>query len=134
METKEDLIKYIKKWVKIDNEIRILQKEQSSRKKEKKIISDELINVMKKNEIDCFDITNGQLIYTKRNVKKPITQKNLHKLLLDYFEGNSEKAVEIESYIVEHREEVIKESIVRKIWDIDTLITTDNINNDTTIQ
>lgn len=37
METKDQLIKTIREWVKIDNEIRALQKEQNSRKKEKKI-------------------------------------------------------------------------------------------------
>jgi hypothetical protein len=36
METKEQLVNAVKKWVKIDNELRTLQKEQSIRKKEKK--------------------------------------------------------------------------------------------------
>jgi len=35
METKEQLIHSIKEWVKLDNEIRTLQKEQLYRKKEK---------------------------------------------------------------------------------------------------
>ena len=39
METKEQLIKCVKEWVRIDNEIRVLQQEQASRKKEKKNIS-----------------------------------------------------------------------------------------------
>ena len=39
METKEQLVQTIKQWVKIDNEIRALQKEQVARKKEKKNIS-----------------------------------------------------------------------------------------------
>lgn len=116
METKEELIRCIKKWVKIDNEMRILQKEQAIRRKDKKTVSEELINVMKSNEIDCFDITNGQLIYTKKNVKKPITQKNLHIMLLDYFEGNEEKVDDMETYINSRREEVTKESITRKVW------------------
>jgi len=38
METKEQLINTIKRWVKIDNEIRALQKEQLARKNEKKKI------------------------------------------------------------------------------------------------
>lgn len=120
METKDELIKCIKAWVKIDNEIRILQKEQSTRRKEKKNITDALINVMKENEIDCFDITNGQLIYNRKNVKKPITQKNLHKMLLDYFEGDATKTENIENYIIENREESVKETITRKIWNTDS--------------
>ena len=75
MESKEELKKSIKEWVKIDNEIKILQKEQLQRKNEKKQISEKLMEVMKKNEIDCFDINDGQIMYNKKNIKKPITQK-----------------------------------------------------------
>ena len=77
METKEQLINTIREWVRIDNEIRTLQKEQTKRKDEKKKISNSLMNIMKKNEIDVFDINDGQICYTKKNIKKPITKKIL---------------------------------------------------------
>ena len=60
METKEQLVNTIRKWIKIDNEIRALQKESNKRKVDKKKISSDLIEVMKKNEIDCFLIKNGK--------------------------------------------------------------------------
>jgi hypothetical protein len=115
METKEQLVNAVKKWVKIDNELRTLQKEQSIRKKEKKNISTELIEVMRKNEIDCFDLKDGQLQYVKRSVKKPITQKMLLSVLADYFNGDMLKASSINNFIMENREETVHESIVRKI-------------------
>ena len=115
METKEQLVKSIKEWVKIDNEIRALQKEQTQRKNEKKRISKELMEVMRKNQIDCFDIKDGQIMYTKKNVKKPITKKNLLGILSNYCQGDISKATEINNYILDNREEVIKENIVRKI-------------------
>jgi hypothetical protein len=115
METKEQLINTIKKWVKIDNEIRALQKEQATRKTEKKKISNELIEVMRKNEIDCFDLNDGQLCYNKKNVKKPITQKMLLTLLSEYYNGDVLKASALNNYIMDNREEVVKETIVRKI-------------------
>ena len=115
METKQQLIDTIKKWVKIDNEIRLLQKEQNMRKKEKKTISNDLITVMKNNEIDCFDINDGQIIYSKKSVKKPITQKVLLNLLSTYYNGDVLKASELNDFIMENREETIQEKIVRKI-------------------
>jgi hypothetical protein len=115
METKQQLIDTIKKWVKIDNEIRLLQKEKNNRKKEKKNISNELITVMKNNEIDCFDINDGQIIYSKKSVKKPITQKVLLNLLSTYYNGDVLKASELNDFIMENREETIQEKIVRKI-------------------
>jgi hypothetical protein len=115
METKQQLIDTIKKWVKIDNEIRVLQKEQNVRKKEKQNISKELISVMKNNEIDCFDINDGQIMYSRKSVKKPITQKVLLNLLANYYNGDVLKATELNEYIMVNREETIQEKIVRKV-------------------
>jgi hypothetical protein len=115
METKEHLISKIKEWVKIDNEMRTLQKEMTKRKNDKKTISKDLIEVMRKNEIDCFDINDGQITYCKKNVKKPITKKVLYSILSNYYEGDVEKVTEINNFILENREEVVKETVVRKI-------------------
>ena len=75
MDTKEQLIKAIQGWVRLDNEIRKLKKEEQIRKEEQKKLSADLMNIMSKNEIDEVDINNGKLIYSKKNVKKPITKK-----------------------------------------------------------
>ena len=115
METKDQLVKTIKEWVKIDNEIRTLQKEIVKRKKDKKNISTNLINVMKKNEIDCFDINDGQIYYSKKNIKKPITKKVLMSTLSKFYEGNIEKATELNNFIDSNRGEIVKETIERKI-------------------
>ena len=113
--TKEVLVKNIRQWVKLDNEIRALKKEENIRKNEKKEINSNLIEIMKYNEIDCIDIKDGQLCYIKKNVKKPITKKVLLNILSKYFEGDIEKAEEANDFILNNREEVIKESITRKL-------------------
>jgi hypothetical protein len=115
METKEQLIQTIREWVKHDNEIRSLQKELSKRKTEKKKISNTLIETMKQNEIDCFDIKDGQICYSKRNVKKPITKKVLMTTLSKFFNGDLLKAAELNEFIIENREEEVKETIMRKM-------------------
>jgi hypothetical protein len=116
MDSKEYLVKTIKDWVRIDNELRALQKELSARKNEKSKISDMLMAVMKKNEIDCFDTKNdGQIIYAKKNIKKPITKKVLLNILSNFYEGDSVKAEELNNYILENREVTVKETISRKI-------------------
>jgi hypothetical protein len=115
METKEQLVKTIRDWVKIDNEIRGLNKEINSRKTEKKNLSTLLIETMKKNEIDCFDIKDGQICYTKKNIKKPITKKVLMDILSNFYNGDISKASELNNYIIDNREEVVKETIERKI-------------------
>jgi coenzyme F420-reducing hydrogenase alpha subunit len=115
METKDQLIKTIKEWVKLDNDIRKLQKEIAQRKNDKKLLSTTLIDVMKKNEIDNFDINNGQICYNKKNVKKPITKKTLLDILSKFYKGDLLKASETKDFILENREEIVKESLVLKI-------------------
>jgi hypothetical protein len=115
METKEQLVKTIKEWVKIDNEIRKLKTEQNIRKNEQKRISQDLIEVMRKNEIDEFDLNDGKIMYTKKSVKKPITKKILLNILSNFYEGDIMKANQINNYIMENREETTVETIVRKV-------------------
>jgi hypothetical protein len=123
METKDQLIKSIKEWVRIDKEIRTLSKEIATRKKEKKNISISLMDIMKKNEIDCFDINNGQILYTKKNVKKPITKKVLMDILSKYYKGDLAKATQLNNYIIDNREETIKENIEFKLKKMENTLT-----------
>ena len=67
---KEQLIQVIKEWVKNDNELRTLHREQQKRKLEKKKITQNLIEIMRNNNIDCFDINDGQIMYKKKEVKQ----------------------------------------------------------------
>lgn len=113
--TKDQLIKTVKEWVRIDNEIRALDREQKTRKLEKKKLSDNLLNIMKQNEIDCFDINNGQILFQTRKSKKPITKKILFNVLSKFYNGDHIKTTELNEFILEHREEITKECIVRKI-------------------
>jgi hypothetical protein len=115
METKEELVTNIKEWIKIDTEILQLQNEIKSRKNKKKQLSESLMEVMKKNEIDCFDINGGSLVYKKNTIKKPINSKTLISTLKTYFEKTPAKAEELTKFILDNREEQVKETIKRKV-------------------
>lgn len=114
METKEELVGSIKEWIKMDNEINKLKTEIREKNNRKKDITDALVNVMKKNEIDCFDINGGSLIYKKSVVKKPLNGKTLMKALQTYYQNVPGKAEEISNFLLDSREEQIKETIRRK--------------------
>ena len=114
METLDQLKQTVREWVKYDNEIRALNKEITTRRNNKKEISKRLIEVMRENQLDIFDIKDGQIMYVKKNKKKPVTQKQLLTLFTTYY-NDSKKAEEMHNYIMENREEVTEESIQRKI-------------------
>lgn len=114
METKEELIRNIKEWVLIDSEMRDLQSKIRELRNNKKGITNQLISVMRDNEIDCFDIKDGQIIYSKTKVKVPLNKKTMHELLAKYFKSDNQ-ADNVVNYIMENREEKERETIKRKI-------------------
>ena len=115
METKEQLVNNIKEWIKIDNEIAELKVAIKDKNKNKKTLTENLVTVMKTNQIDCFDINGGALVYKKNKVKKPINGKTLLTALQNYYKTETNIAEELTKYIMDNREEQIKESIKRKI-------------------
>ena len=115
LNTKEELIQRIKEWLKIDNDIIRLNKDLKDLKKKQKQLTNTLVNVMKTNQLDCFDINGGKILYKKSISKKPINSKMLLNTLKTYFSTNPSTADEVTEYILNSRESVVKETIKRKI-------------------
>lgn len=116
MTTKEVLVNTIKEWIQNDNEIKELQREIKSRKDRKKTISEKLVNIMKTNEIDCFDINDGKLIYTQSKVKTSLSKKHITACLEKYFKNSENKEIvdDLSNYILDNREIKVTETIRRK--------------------
>jgi hypothetical protein len=114
-EQKEQLVTNIKEWVKLDNEINQMKTEVNEKNKRKKLLSDNLMKVMKQNEIDCFDVNGGSLMYKQSKVKKPINAKMLLATLQKYYKSDATMADEITQFILDSREEQIKETLKRKV-------------------
>ena len=115
MDTKDKLIKSIQEWVKLDNEMRKLKNEIKTRKTAQDQITSALITTMKTNDIDEFNINNGKLTYSNKTVKKPITKKSLLDILSKFCDGDVNQANEIKNFILDNREDVVVEKLVRKI-------------------
>jgi hypothetical protein len=95
METKEQLVQQIKGWMANDNEIRDLQSRLKELKEKRKGYSDNL--------------------YTKTKVKAPLNKNTLVTALMKYFKDDDDQAKELSSFLLESREEKVKESIRRKV-------------------
>ena len=111
---KEELIENIKAWMKIENELKQLKKEENDRKKKKESISKRLMEIMNENDIDEFNTKTGKIVYSKKNVKKPISKKILLEILTKYTQGNVSQANEITEFINDNREQQVVESIQYK--------------------
>jgi len=112
---KEELISNIKEWIKSDNELTKLKAEVKEKKNKMNTLTTSLMNVMKTNSIDCFDINGGALIYKQKKTKRQISGKFLLSQLEEYYKDQPELAKEITKRVLDNRVEVVKEEIKRKI-------------------
>ena len=117
MTTKEDLVNTIKEWMSVEEEMKVLQKELKERRVKKKVLTESLVDIMKTNDIDCFDMTGGNIIYTKNKVKQPLSKKYLMDCLGKYFEQNPNvQADDVTNFVMENRGVQTKEGIRHKTF------------------
>jgi hypothetical protein len=112
MASKEILTQNIKGWLQIEKEIQLLQKELKERKLKKKTLTNSLVGVMKTNDIDCFDITDGKIMYTQTRSKSSVNKAHLFTCLQKYFAAHPNMPIDdIVQYILDSRELITKDSI-----------------------
>jgi len=113
--SQDELIENVKTWLTIDNDIKKLQKAVKDKRKEKKELTENLVNIMNQRDIDCMNTAQGQLIKTTKKTKAPLSKKHLLASLGQYFKGDQRMIDELSKFIMESRAEKEKESIRRKI-------------------
>lgn len=112
---KEELINNIREWIKLDNELLKMKTEMKQKNAKKKELTENLVKVMKSNAIDCFDVNGGALIYKQRKTKKSISGKFLLEELQKYYKEQPEVGKDIAKYVLENRQEVIRDELKMKI-------------------
>ena len=112
---KEYLVENIKEWINIDNELKELSKAAKERRERKKELTNNLVDIMKTNEIDCFDVNDGKLVYIKNKVKTSLSKKNLMTALQNYYKDDPQQGQKLTEFLMNSRQEKIKETIKRKI-------------------
>tara|TARA_B100001093_G_C26787577_1_gene997378 strand:+ start:988 stop:1359 length:372 start_codon:yes stop_codon:yes gene_type:complete len=114
--SKAELINLIKNWKQLDDELKTIQKEVKERRNKKKIITEQLVKIMRNNEIDCFDINNGKLLYTQSKLKSSISRPYLLEIMSKYFADDDTVEIDkVTDYILENRNVKIKEGIRCKL-------------------
>ena len=113
--TNIELVDVVKQWVQTDNKLIQLNKMVKELRQEKKQWNEAMIQTMKNNEIDIFDIKDGQIKYKMEKKKEPLTQKKLLTILGKHPQLAAEQVDALNTFVYENRVETMKESIVRKI-------------------
>lgn len=118
--SKDTLVDIVKQWVQLDNQIQQLNKTAKQLKNEKKKVNQDMMDIMKQKDIDIFDLKDGQIQYKKETKRVGLSQKRLLMILSKHPQLGEEQAIALNEYIYENREEIVKESIVRKIRSTDS--------------
>jgi transposase len=113
--TKEQLKDHLRQWVRVENEISTLSAEIKKRKLIHQQLSASLLRVMKENEIDCFDIANGRIVYSKTKTRAPLNNGQLKSALKTYYKEDDEKANSLAEFLIASRVEKTRETIKMKI-------------------
>jgi hypothetical protein len=98
------------KRLKEDNDSRKLQVRESNKKM--KALEEIIIRIMKTNNIGALDLKNsgGRVLFKRQKRQGAIPQKNMVKLVGDFMKS-PEKAQELMTYLQEHKEVIMKETI-----------------------
>lgn len=113
--TKDQLKDHLRQWVRVENEISTLTAEIKKRRLIHQQLSASLLDVMRKNDIDCFDIANGRIVYSKTKVRAPLNNGQLKSALTTYYKDDAEKANSLTEFLLASRVEKTRESIKMKI-------------------
>ena len=112
---KQQIISLVKEWMTMDERIKALQKEIRQCRQVNKDLTSQLVDVMKSHDIDCFDTTNGKILYSVQRSKQSISKKFLLEALASYFKDSPEQVENIGNHILDQRQEKEKEVIRRKV-------------------
>jgi hypothetical protein len=113
--TKDQLKEYLRQWVRVENEIGTLSAEIKKRKLIHQQLSASLLSVMRQNEIDCFDLANGRIVYSKTKIKAPLNNGQIKSALTSYYKDDADKAASLTEFLLSSRVEKTRESIKMKI-------------------
>ena len=111
---KEQLKINVKSYLELDDQIKALNKALVERRKQKNKLSDEILDMMKKFEIDNMNTKNGRLIYSVNKTTKPLNKTNLLSGLNMYFK-NEDQAKSVSQVVLDNREKVEKVKLRRTI-------------------
>lgn len=95
----------IKKWVQVDNQIKIENDNLKQLRNKKNIINDEIINYASNNNLlkANIELNDSRLKFVNSKITQPITFKYIEKCLNDLIQDNN-KVNEIINYLKQNRE------------------------------
>ena len=109
---KDELKSNVKQYLEIDDQIKALNKAITQKRKDKAKLSEDILQTMKKFEIDNMNTKNGRLVYSVTKNTTSLNKKNLINGLNIYF-NDKDKASEASIVVLKNRPTVEKVKLKR---------------------
>jgi hypothetical protein len=106
-------VKLVREWVKLDEEITAAKRAVKLLAEKKKELTEELVSIMKDNQIDEFDLSDGKIVRNSTKQRSGLSKKFIAGSLYKFFNDEG-KAMEASNFIYAERQELVKDKIVRK--------------------
>jgi hypothetical protein len=106
-------VRLVREWVKLDEEILAAKRAVKQLDVRKKELTQELVVLMKENQIDEFDLSDGKIVRNSVRQKTGLSKKHIMGSLAKFFK-NEGTAQEVSDFIYSERQEQVKDKIVRK--------------------
>jgi hypothetical protein len=112
----EEFREYVKKYIELDTWIKKAQEVLKEKKKQKDKLSEVITKFMLKYDIEDLNVKSaGKIVCKVRQVKKPVSQKDIKTKLTDYYKNENEvdKGNQIIQKVFEERPMIEKASLRR---------------------
>jgi len=110
---KAALVATIKDWLKADEGIAQLRKEIKVKTALRKEHNLKLIELMRSQNLDEIDLSDGKIIRQTKKVKAPINKKHLLTCLSTYYKSD-QQAKDVSDYILNNRAEKTNDVIIKR--------------------
>lgn len=111
----ESLIAIVKNWVTIDNQIRLINKKLKDLRSQKKIQNENMIRIMKSNEIDNLELKDGEIRHVKTKKRQVLTQKLLIEILNTHPQFDNDNVKQLTDFVYNNRKVIEEDKIVRVV-------------------
>ena len=111
---KTKLAENIQQWLVIDNEVKQLNKQLKQLRARKKLLTKNLVTIMKTHSIDDISLQDEKILYTQTRGKTPLSKKHLFSSISIFLKDDAKLANKLAQYIMNTRKDKISENIRRK--------------------
>ena len=112
-----DIKEMVREWMKMDDEVVLLQQAIKDRRKARDILHGKIIRFMKYHDIQQFNLNSGQLVRKENKRREGFSRHLIKRCLGQWFQGNNNKVSQIYDFMENSRESKTSYKLTRSKGD-----------------